>query len=478
MVKISIGSKEKNCRIFCVFSDKKKINFFNSIDKKLKLEFDKVMKIFSYEGKKDEALFFNIEEKKYLLYGFDKKYELEDLRKGYSNIFNILKAKKEFDILINIPKEDTDEIGAIVDGIELTDYKFDKYLSKSVEEKKKKKEMNVSLNVNAKFSKTVKEKMLVCSHVKFTRNLVNENADIITPAKMESLAKEFAKKNKLKIKVLDEKALVKEKLNLMYAVGKGAANPPRLVIVEYNGNSKSKEKIALVGKGVTFDAGGINLKPTGYIEDMKTDMGGAATVFGAFKAIVELGLKKNIVLVMGLVENAIGSKAYKPGDIFIGYNGTSVEIGNTDAEGRLVLADSLAYVQKNFKPSKIVDMATLTGACLVALGPKLIGMMGNDDKMKKEIFESGEKTYDRVWELPIYEEHREAIKGKMADIKNIGGKFGGTITAGAFLEKFIDNDVKWVHLDIAGAARAYVPEKYMPEFGTGRGVRLLVDWLK
>ena len=290
----------------------------------------------------------------------------------------------------------------------------------------------------------------------------------------------FQKKNKLKIKILNEKQIQKEKLNLIYNVGKGSSNPPRLIIVEYNGNPKSKEKIALVGKGLTYDSGGLNLKPTGYIETMKLDMGGAATVLGAFKTAVELKIKKNIVLVIGTAENAIDANSYKPGDVIKSYDGKTVEIKNTDAEGRLVLADSLAYLQKNYKPTHIIDLATLTGACLVALGPSLIAILGNDDKMKEEIFNSSQKTNDKGWHLPIYDEHREMNKSQIADIKNLGGKYAGTITAAAFLESFINKEVKWTHLDIAGAAfsESSKIEKYIPSYGgTGIGVRLLIDYL-
>ncbi|MCA9496459.1 MAG: leucyl aminopeptidase family protein, partial [Nanoarchaeota archaeon] len=365
------------------------------------------------------------------------------------------------------------EIKAIIDGLDLTDYSFNKYISK-----KEDYNFEINLDISQKYKTLLNETLKINKEVKFTRDLVNENSDDMTPIVIEKLAKTFAKKNKLKIKILNEKEIQKEKLNLLWAVGRGSQHPPRLIIIEYNGNPKSKEITALVGKGITFDTGGINLKPSGFLEDMKCDMGGAATAFGTFKATVETKLKKNLLLVMSCAENAISGKAYKPGDVFISHAKISVEIANTDAEGRLALADALSYLQKKYKPTKIIDMATLTGSCLVALGPSIIAMMGNNKEMIKQLFESGERTFERAWELPIYDEHRELMKSKIADIKNLSGKFGGCITAGAFLENFIKENIQWVHLDIAGAAYARKKDSYIPEFGTGRGVRLLIDYLK
>lgn len=477
-MKIEIySSKEKiEAIVIPVYAtEDKNIVFFNKkLDTK---QIRSQINLFNFNGKGEEVLFFNLGNVKYLLLSIKKDYTLEDLRRSYSVAFNFLSSKNIENVLFEIPKEDDAQIVSIVESLDLSDYNFDKYISKKKEDIKI--EMNCYLNVSSSYKKTISDTLIITKNVKFARNLVNENSNIINPKKFESLAKDFAKKNKLKIKVLDEKSIVSEKLGLLWAVGKGSEYLPRLIIVEYFGDSKSKDKIALVGKGITFDTGGINLKPSGFLEDMKSDMGGAAGVFGAFMSAVELKLKKNLILVIPAAENAIASRSYKPGDVFVGYCGTSVEILNTDAEGRLILADALSYVQKNYKPTKIVDVATLTGACLIALGDSLIGMFGNDAKMKKQIFNSGENTFERVWELPIYDEHRDMIKSKIADVKNTGGsRNGGAITAAAFIEKFIKNNVQWVHLDIAAAARSHKKEYYISEFGTGRSVRLLVDWLK
>jgi leucyl aminopeptidase len=299
------------------------------------------------------------------------------------------------------------------------------------------------------------------------------------PQYLANLVEDFAKKHHLKTTVLDEKDMKKEGLGLILAVGQGAVHQPRLIIAEYHGDPKSKERIALVGKGIVFDSGGMNLKPTGYIEDMKTDMAGAATCFGAFKSAVELKLKKNVILVMCCAENAISNTAFKPGDMFIAYNGLGVEITNTDAEGRLVLADGLAYVQKNFKATTIIDLATLTGACMVALGFTTAGLFCNDKKLRDDLIETGEETGERIWELPVFDEHRESMKSKVADLKNSEAKgYGGASKAAAFMEKFIEENTKWAHLDIAGPAEGKKDEYYVPELGTGRYLRTLVEFLR
>lgn len=470
---IQISNKKTKLIVIPVFETKNKIEFFENNNNKSKINSE--LKHYNFKAKKDETLLLKIDNQKILLIGIEKNPNLENIRQTYSKIFSTLNIIKEKEANIEIPFQKENEIKAAIEGLDLTNYKFDKYISK----KEKDISISIHLNIEKKYEKLLKDTLIINQNVKITRDLVNENSDIMTPQKFEKISKEFAKKHKLKIKILDEKQIKNEKLNLIHNVGKGSQFPPRLIIIEYDGNPKSKEKIALVGKGLTFDTGGINLKPTGFLEDMKCDMGGAATCYGAFKTIVELKLKQNVILVLACAENAIDGKSFKPGDIITSYNKTTVEVGNTDAEGRLVLADAVSYLQKNYTPTTIIDIATLTGACMVALGPSLIAMYGNNEKLKKEIFESGEKTFEKVWEMPIYDEHRDLNKSKIADIKNYGGRFGGSITAAAFIEKFVDTKkIKWVHLDIAGAAYSKKEEYYIPEFGTGRGVRLLIDYLK
>jgi len=471
---IKISKKDEKTWIVPVFEKDETIKFFNKeISPEDKKEILNLAKEFNFEGKENTTIFIKAETRKILLIGIKKDYNLEDIRIAYSKAFKSLNKRKEKIVLVKVPVEKDTVIKSIVEGLDLTNYKFDKYLSK-----KDKSNLEFNLDIGREFSVLVKETLIVNNCTKFVRDLVNENSNIIVPKKFESLSKTFAKKHNLKIKVLDEKKIKSEGLNLLDAVGRASEHPARLIMIEYNGNKSSKEKTALVGKGITFDTGGVNLKPSGFVEDMKCDMGGAATVLGIFRAAIELKLKKNLILVLSCAENAIGGTAFKPGDIIKSYSSKTIEIKNTDAEGRLVLADALSYVQKHFKPTQIIDMATLTGACLVALGPSLIASLGNNDEMIKNIFKSGETTGERNWNLPIYDEHRDTLKSKVADISNHGGRAGGTIAAAAFLEKFINDGVKWVHLDIAGAAYFKKPKNYVPEHGTGIGVRLIIEYLK
>lgn len=476
---IKINNKTEDCCIIPTTRFEGKFKFVGiTLKSQCHINLQNAISFYNYESCDDEYLYFkktdsNGREYRILTFNLKENYSREDLRIAYSKAFKILKEKKETNVSVNIPKDEDWVVESIVEGLDLTDYKFDKYLSK-----KDKNKISFNLMIDEKYSTLVNETLSVNYNNKFVRDIVNENASTMTPKRLEELAKEFSKKNKLKINVLDERKIISEKLGLLNAVGKGSKNPPRLIMVEYVGDKKSKEKIALVGKGVTFDTGGINLKPTNFIEDMKCDMGGAATAFGTFRACVELKLKKNLVLVMSCAENAISSSAFLPGDVITSYSGKTVEVKNTDAEGRLVLADGISYVQEKYNVTKIIDLATLTGACLVALGPSLIASLGNNKEMINSIFESGEKVSERVWNLPIYDEHRNLLKSKIADFTNLGGRMGGTISAAAFLEKFVNKGVDWIHLDIAGAAYSNKEDNYIPEFGTGRGVRLLVDYLK
>jgi len=320
----------------------------------------------------------------------------------------------------------------------------------------------------------------ICSGVNFARDLVNDNADVINSSYLEGVVKKLIKDSKkVKVEVLSRKELKSKGLNLHLAVNKGSKNEPKLIIVSYNGAPKKGGYTAIIGKGVTFDSGGLNLKPTGYIETMRSDMGGTAAVIGTLKNVLTLKPKKNILFVCGIAENVIGSSAYKPGDVVKSYDGKTVEVANTDAEGRLVLADAIAYVAKSYKPSKIIDIATLTGACVVALGNDYSGLVTDDDKFSRAMIRSSNDTDDKAWRLPIYPELKESVKSDIADIKNIGYPKGaaGTLTAAEFLRQFTSG-IKWAHLDIAGTAFVGGPSRlYFGHGATGAGVRLLTDYL-
>src|SRR3989339_784533 len=274
----------------------------------------------------------------------------------------------------------------------------------------------------------------------------------------------------------DNKELEQKGLNLILAVSAGSDHDPRLILIEYN--NAPKGMTAIVGKGITFDSGGYDIKPAGQFADMKCDMSGAAAVLGTIKAASELGLKQNILGVIPTCENLINGSAIKPGDIVKAYNGKTIEIMNTDAEGRLVLADAIAYAEKNYAPEIIIDLATLTGACVVALGYYVAGFVSNDEKLGSMLVKAGNDSYDRVWQFPFFEEYQDNMDGDISDLKNISpkgkGREAGSITSGVFISKFVNLDkTKWAHIDIAGTAYLAEAKEYNQKYASGSGVRLL-----
>lgn len=386
--------------------------------------------------------------------------------------------KKINDIELVPHNRETETVIAIIEGILIGTYSWDKY-RKTTEKTVRPIEKNYILAVAAK--KEYEDAVVTCQGVSLTRNLINENADIVTSELMESTVLGLVRgKKNVAVEILGKKEMKAKGLNLHLAVNQGSPNEPKLIIVKYTGAAKNVGYTAVVGKGVTFDTGGLNLKPTGHMETMRSDMSGAAAVIGTLKNALALNLKSNIIFVAAVAENCIGSKAFKPGDVFRGYNGKTVEILNTDAEGRLVLGDALAYVEKNYKPSRFIDLATLTGACVVALGYDYTGLVSNNDALANEILAHAEKTDDRVWRLPSYWEIKDYVKSEIADLKNVGlpKGAGGAITAAEFLRSFV-NDTPWAHLDIAGTS--FVDGKgrfYYGHGATGSGVRLLTSLLK
>ncbi|MFV0339526.1 MAG: leucyl aminopeptidase family protein, partial [Parachlamydiaceae bacterium] len=310
------------------------------------------------------------------------------------------------------------------------------------------------------------------------RDMVNGNADEVNPDYLADWTKNLSKKNsKIKTTILDKKALQKEGLGLLLAVGRASPRDPCLIVAEYQGNPKSKDKTLLVGKGVTYDTGGLNLKPTGSMETMKCDLGGAACVLSTLAVASRLNLKVNLVVIVPATENSIASESYKPGDVYTSYAGKTVEITNTDAEGRLILADALAYGIAHYKPTRIVDLATLTGAIEIALGNECSGLFSNNDALADALIRSGSETFERLWRMPLHDEYKDALKSDIADMKNHGGRSGGSITAAQFLHEFVGK-TPWAHIDIAGTAYINEAKRYQPRYGTGVGVRLLIDLLE
>jgi len=305
------------------------------------------------------------------------------------------------------------------------------------------------------------------------RDLVNEPSNKLTPTAFAKLAERIAKINNLKFRSLDPKA---EGLGALLAVAKGSDEPPRMVVLEYRGDAKSKEKIALIGKGITFDSGGISLKPSKKMYEMKCDMAGAAAVLGVMSLLNDLKPKKNVIGVIPLTENMPSGHATKPGDVVGSLSGLTIEVINTDAEGRMILADAVTYAKK-LGATKLVDIATLTGGCIVALGDASTGVIGNNQKLIDQIVETGNNCGQRMWQLPLYDEFKQSLKSKLADIKNSSetGKAQPS-TGAAFISKFVGN-TPWAHLDIAGTAFLDKEHGYLPEGATGVPVRTLIEWL-
>ncbi len=416
--------------------------------------------------------------------GQEKDLNLEQYRKASCAALSVL-GQLHIQSAAYVPAQTSkarpqDVVSAVAEGVQLGSYEFDIYKSKEkdayVFEGIRIVVDAVSKALEAALERTTK----ISEAVYFTRDLENENSIEVNPATFAAEALKVAKELKLKYKVLEEPELKKQNMNLLRAVGRGAEVPPRLVVLEYNGTGNKKVDIALAGKGITFDTGGINLKPAGWVHQMHIDMAGAATVLATMALAARLKLKKHIVGVMAMAENAIGSKSYKPGIILRSHSGKTVEIADTDAEGRLVLADALSYVVKEYQPQEVVDLATLTGAILVSLGSSAAGIFSNDKKLTEKLIAAGATTHERLWEMPMYPEFLEETKGVSSDLKNLGtkmrGGYAGSSVAAIFLQQFI-GETKWAHLDIAGTAIIDSPQDYMPRNGTGFGVRLLTEYL-
>ncbi|HHV71765.1 MAG TPA: leucyl aminopeptidase [Clostridia bacterium] len=313
--------------------------------------------------------------------------------------------------------------------------------------------------------------------VNMARDLVNSPANQLTPSAFADKAKEVAVQYGLDIDILSGEKIKEEKMELMYSVGQGSEHPPQLITLKYNSGKENANTIALVGKGLTFDSGGISLKPAERMHEMKNDMAGGAAVLGAMQVIAQLKPQVNVLGIIGAVENMPSGKATKPGDVYKGLAGKTVEIINTDAEGRLVLADAVAYACK-LGASTVIDIATLTGACLIALGKNYSALIGNDEKLIKQVIQAGKNSGEKFWCLPNDEEFKELLKSDIADLKNTGGRYAGTITGGLFIGEFISPQVSWVHLDIAGTAWTEKDKSYLVKGATGFGVRTLANLVK
>ena len=427
----------------------------------------------------DNFLIKNLNNKTYLFVNCTKSKTTLDYEKLGSKLYLYLKNSKiensfidtSFSSLTNVQLE------KMLHGVQLKSYDFETYRTY-----KKNKTVKFNLSVvgkNTKNKNTLRNKLnALLEGVFLTRDLVSEPGNILHP---DEYAKRITKLRRfgLKVTVYDQKRLKKLGFNALLGVGQGSIRGSYLVTMEWKGDKNKSKPLAFVGKGVCFDTGGISLKPAKFMEDMTYDMAGSATVVGLMKNLALRKSKINAVGVVGLVENMPGSNAQRPGDIVKSYSGQTIEVLNTDAEGRLVLADALTYTEEKFKPSLIIDLATLTGAIIVALGSEYAGLWSNNEKLSKQLFEAGEKVDEKVWKMPLHENYNKLMNSKTADMQNINYVGGaGSTTAAQFLQRFVVNKTPWAHLDIAGMAFSKYAGALNSGGATGYGVRLLNKFIE
>lgn len=373
----------------------------------------------------------------------------------------------------NIDIEDNEFVSQIIEAVSLASYNFDHYK----EEKSAKIEnINFKEDLDDENSNAISEQLTILDSQAFARDLVNLRSNDIYPESLAQATKERLTRD-VEVKIYDEKQIKDLGLTAYLEVGKGSDNPPRFIVMEYLNGPKEQKPLVFVGKGITYDSGGYSIKPSSGMKTMNSDMGGAGTVIGAIDAISSNELKVNVVAIVAACENSISGKAYKPGDIIRARNNMTIEIDNTDAEGRITLADAVNYASTEYNPEMIIDLATLTGACLVALAESYTGAVTNNQKIFEKVLEAAKEADEKIWQLPNDDTIRKYNESEVADVKNSGGRLGGTITAGQFIENFIE-EKPWVHLDIAGTAYLSKSQGLYEKGATGVHVKTLYNLAK
>ena len=486
---IKIGKPEKQqgaCIVVGVFESRKLTGPAKALDKATEGYISSILKNGDLDGKANTTLLLhsvpNTLCKRVLLVGLGKEKEFGDnaYLGAIRATFNALNKTGAVDavlFLTEIPVKGRDDdwkvSRAVMLGLESV-YCFDTLKSKKDENKSKLSKVTLNAVDNKKMAagkEAVEQGQAIAHGVSLAKNLGNMAPNFCTPTYLADQAKAIAKAHKLKITVLEEKDMQKLGMGSLLSVSQGSRQPAKLIAVEYKGLKKMEKPVVLVGKGVTFDTGGVSLKPSPDMDEMKYDMSGAASVLGTLVAVAEMKLAINLVCIVPATENMPDGLATKPGDVVTSMSGQTIEVLNTDAEGRLILCDALTYAGR-YKPDVVIDVATLTGACVIALGHVATGLISNDDKLAAEILSASEQSTDRAWQLPLWDDYQDLLKSNFADIANIGGRAGGTITAACFLSRFTE-DYRWAHLDIAGTAWKSGEEKG----STGRPVPLLTQFL-
>ncbi|QZD94924.1 leucyl aminopeptidase [Qipengyuania gelatinilytica] len=399
---------------------------------------------------------------------------LANLEKAGAALAGKYQSTGDKQLVLDLSESDLTAIEAahVLLGLRLRNWRYDIYRTKLKDEQKITLESVTVVGAPEGIEGAWAHAAALAEGVEFTRELVTEPANVIYPESFVARCMERFEDTGAELIVLDEAQMEEMGMGSLLGVGQGSTRESRILAIRWNGGG-SEAPVAFVGKGVTFDTGGISIKPGPGMEDMKWDMGGAGAVAGGMLALVKRKAKANVVGVMGLVENMPDGNAQRPGDVVKSMNGQTIEILNTDAEGRLVLADALHWTQEEFQPSRVVDFATLTGAIIISLGNEYAGLFSNDDQLSKELSEAGEAVGDKVWRMPLGKAYDKLIDSPIADMKNIGGKGAGSITAAQFLQRFIADDTPWAHIDIAGMAWSDKPGRTWGKGATGYGVRLI-----
>ena len=460
------------------------------LDRALGGALSKLVQSKEFEGKANEVLLYHTQDKvpakRLVLVGLGKKNEvtLEMIRQAMGSAAKRVRQAKVRSFAVVLPTVKPNRMSwvevaqAMVEGAILGSYQFTVYRTEAASGQDVA-EMRILAQQKDQLRQVtegIRRGVATAEATVFVRDLCNHPSNILTPSRVADEAKTIAKTEGIAIKILEQKEMEQLGMGALLGVSRGSQEPPKFIILEYNGTKKKDERpVVLVGKTITFDTGGISLKPAENMEHMKADMTGGAEVLASIRAAARLKLPLRHISILPVAENMPGGRAMKPGDIVTTLSGKTVEVQNTDAEGRLILADGLAYAMR-YNPAALIDIATLTGACVVALGQFAIGMFGTDQSLKEQVRKSGQKAGERVWEMPLWEEYFEQLKSDVADMRNIGGRGGGMITAALFLSKFV-GDCPWVHLDIASTDWSERERAYIPKGPTAIGTRLLVQYL-
>jgi leucyl aminopeptidase len=464
--------------VACVSESGKLGDAAAAIDKASAGQISRALKAAKFEGKKDQLVDIlspvtGLD--RVVLLGLGKLADLTERdfeNLGGSVAGHLQGAKAKSAVIVDLPTLDKLSAAALIgSGAALRVYGFEQYKTKTASKNQKLESLTIQSASAAKAKSAFASLDAIREGNHLARDLVNEPANILVPVEFAERTKVLRKAG-VELEILTPTQMKKLGMGALLGVAQGSSNEPRLVIMRWNGGKKDDAPISFIGKGVTFDTGGVSIKPAAGMEDMKGDMAGAACVTGLMLALAKRKAKVNVVGAIGIVENAIDGNAQRPGDVVKSMSGQTIAVLNTDAEGRLVLADVLWYVQQRFKPKFMINLATLTGAILVALGKEHAGLFSNNDQLSERLAAAGLETGEKVWRLPLTPEYDKLIDHDVADMKNIGGRFAGSITAGQFLQRFVNN-VPWAHLDVAGTAMDSLKSQINQSWSSGWGVRLL-----